>query len=178
MLTLFLSFSALAAPCPAHTHPAGIEGDVSWCETDDGVRHGPMAIWHPDGVHIASLGVMRHGERHGRWFGFDVMGSLVVEGRYRRGTKVGPWRSYHANGAVSQVAQYRDDHGHGQWTWHRPDGSVEQIGAYRYGQRHGLFVRLDTLGRTTSVTQWESGVALGDPRPTHLRAASARLASR
>lgn len=177
MLFLLLSALSLASPCPGNAHPAGIEGDATWCETSAGVRHGPSAMWHPDGAHIATTGRFKHGERHGVWRRFDTQGRLMVEGRYDHGRQVGVWRSFYPSGSVSQVARYRDGHGQGAWTWHRDDGTVRRIGAYVSGQRHGLFVTFDRNGHTTTANRWVHGTPVGDPRPVALRAASARLVS-
>lgn len=84
---------ALSLGCPAGTMQRGAappEGHRVWCETEDGISHGPFRAWYPSGTK-KSEGAFERGEAHGEWVTWYEDGKLRSRGNYENGKVVGDW---------------------------------------------------------------------------------------
>ncbi len=77
-----------------------------WCETEDGVRHGPYRAWWESG-RLSEEFNYRFGAQDGlarTWF---QDGTLATEETYRDGVPVGTFRRWHGNGQLAGEAHFR-----------------------------------------------------------------------
>jgi hypothetical protein len=84
---------ALSIGCPAGTMQRGAappDGHRVWCETAEGVSHGPFRAWYPGGSK-KSEGAFERGEAHGEWVTWYEDGKLRSRGNYENGKVVGDW---------------------------------------------------------------------------------------
>ncbi len=60
------------------------------CERADGVHHGAVASYYPDGL-VRTSGYCREGKAHGEWNRWRQSGRPVVKGKFSNGRKTGKW---------------------------------------------------------------------------------------
>ena len=101
---------AASIGCPAGTLQRGAappEGHRVWCETEDGVSHGPFRAWYPSGGK-KSEGAFVRGEAHGEWVTWYEGGKLRSRGSYEHGAITGDWTRLDRNGEPEALYVQRD----------------------------------------------------------------------
>jgi hypothetical protein len=92
--------TAATVNCPAGAAlaslPAFPSGWIHWCQTPEGLRHGPWVLWYADGTRRREVWY-RHDELDGPWIEWaparhpGEASRLRVRGQYRRGLRSGRW---------------------------------------------------------------------------------------
>ncbi len=60
--------------CPRETELRLVEehaGLLEWCETPEGIKHGPARAWFNTGLYLLHRGAWQYGEKIGEWFECD-----------------------------------------------------------------------------------------------------------
>jgi hypothetical protein len=105
-----------------------VVGDRLWCQTDDGLCHGPWAGWYE--------------------------GELRAVGTYRYGLSDGAEITWDSNGGCV-LRHFRDGRLHGEVLGWRPGGRLWFRRAYGFGQRVGRSVEWDETGRVERIEEWD-----------------------
>ena len=78
-----------------------------WCETEDGLRHGPYKEWRENGQ-LATDFTYRLGVKDGLQRTWFKNGTLRSEETWRDGQPAGAFRHWHGNGQLASKARYID----------------------------------------------------------------------
>lgn len=125
MLTASIAAAVIGAGAPAPvTCPEGArekervtpDAREIWCETDQGVRHGPRQAFYRDGA---------------RWF----------VGEYDDSRRSGEWRFWYPSGAPMSVGTYRADKRHGKSEHFHDGAGLATAGECKAGVEVGLWTR-------------------------------------
>jgi hypothetical protein len=108
------SGAELVLECPGGTRQRQ-EGVESWCETPDGLSHGPTWTSYGDGS-VASLGTTVQGRLEGPFRKWHPNGRLASEAEFHQDGLVGPFRSWDPQGRLEVEGQH-DDAGRMHGTW-------------------------------------------------------------
>jgi hypothetical protein len=71
---------------------------------------------------------------HGRYFGINEDGRIVLEINYYRGLVHGAYLDYWPNGKVACEGQFHNGHQHGCWHFYNLDGSLSEIVRFQEGK--------------------------------------------
>jgi len=141
---LFLPLLCLAqigagGACPQGSSPkeqSTLEAREAWCETADGVRHGPRRAWHSNGT---------------PWF----------DGEYRLGKREGSWTFWYPSGGVMTTATYKEDKADGLVVRRYESGEQHLVGACKNGVEQGRWTRFWPNGKPEIVATFENGKVAG-----------------
>jgi hypothetical protein len=96
-----------SATCPPEATLTGArppKGFALWCE-QAGVKHGPHATWHPNGL-PATAGLFRDGQREGVWRRYSAKGDLETSASFQNDLQHGLMRDYDPLGRVSRETHW------------------------------------------------------------------------
>ena len=96
-----------SASCPPDAILIGArppKGFALWCQ-QGGVKHGPLATWHPNGQ-PATAGLYRDGLREGVWLRYSAKGDLETSAGFQNDLQHGPMREYDPLGRVRRETHW------------------------------------------------------------------------
>ena len=160
-----------SVPCPAGTRERSNkteEAREQWCETSDGVRHGPRHAWYADGARWFE-GEYQNGKRHGGWMFWFPNGKKRTKSNYVADKQHGKAMHWHDNGQKALEGKCEGGAENGAWRSHWPNGKPESKITFRdgravsatYWSRRGLPLKLDAWlaekvrGATPGTTRFE-----------------------
>lgn len=172
-------------------YPSGIEAEIdTWVVAGTppvGLREGPYAKSHPQGVH-AEAGQYLAGLQSGDWQTWHDNGVKATAGRYEAGLSTGVWQVWERDGLIGLEGPFVTGIAHGEfsiWSWQygariKSVGTVlsgvlqgpwhasyvGQAGGGDTGGPAGDVTYFDGVREGTSTTFWETG-ALASEGPYH-----------
>lgn len=160
-----------AARCPPGTTPHYQRGNgmiATWCELEDGRKHGPYLEWWSRSQ-MRMRGQYQFGGRTGTWLSWSQTGKKLRDIEFWEGAVHGRARYFYENGGLWKAGEYRRNQEHGQWTWFHEGAGKWMEGGFIAGKKHGIWkqwARDGSLlgecsfdrGTGTEVVRFESGL--------------------
>lgn len=113
--------------CPQDTQARSrqtAEASERWCETPEGVRHGPRMGHYPDGT-LWFSGAYSHGQRTGEWKFWFPSGKPRTTSVYVNNQRHGPYQAWHETGERAEAGACEGGREAGTWTRWYPNGKPE-----------------------------------------------------
>jgi antitoxin component YwqK of YwqJK toxin-antitoxin module len=126
----------------------------------DGVRHGPMTRWHPNGSVFRKVNY-KGGSRDGMQGEWDSVGSKSSETHFRNGLRHGRQTVWYVGGGKKVETEYQDGKKHGiEAEWY-VSGQKRTETTYEAGEKNGLSIRWDWDGHKQLERPFVAGVLHG-----------------
>jgi len=153
----------IAAPAPQKDSPQctppGVlrerttdEAKEKWCETPDGVRHGPRWAWYNSGQ-AWFIGEYDYGGRTGTWRFWYPGGQPMSTGAYRKDKRHGTSKHFGESGTMSMAGACIDGVEDGLWTRWYPNGKKELEVVFQKG-KPGKRTYYSRRGRAVPFEDW------------------------
>ena len=152
----FADAAAAEIDCPSGTELRGRPQHKEWCETPDGVQHGPSIRYYQDGTRQAEAH-FDHGTLGGSYREWHPNDQVVVEVRYKDGEKDGIERTFYADGTLRTEARYRNGKFEGEYKEFFENGKPMSVRRYTDGKLEGEAAAWYSGGQKRSVGRFSDG---------------------
>jgi antitoxin component YwqK of YwqJK toxin-antitoxin module len=96
----------------------------------DGILHGEMIVFFPDGD-TCLRGYYKNGAYDGKWVRYYENGQKAFEVHHSGGLLDGKYRTYYENGQLKDSGLYTDNKRVGDWKSFTPSGKTKNIIVYK-----------------------------------------------
>lgn len=159
---LLLLYVALLSACSTYSEetvkdPAtGRITEKKTIRRSDGVLHGALERYHPDGT-PSEQASYREGKLYGVRMLYREDGSKDIEESYENGIFHGPYRTYHPDGKLKSEGHYEQGVLTGTWHSYYPSGQLKETVTMRDNMENGAFEEYHENGRIKAKGTYKGG---------------------